>query len=101
MWKGSHFTLIVSQHPGEDGVLHEVIVGPTSKSVQLHQVLKVGYLSILFQQEMGDGGERERERERGRGRGREGEREREREREREVKGGRGGGRKNQCLCYTA
>ena len=47
MYITSHLTLIVSQHPWEYGVLHEVIVGAASQSVKVHQVLEVGYVSIL------------------------------------------------------
>ena len=43
----NYLALIVSQNPGEDWILHEVVVGATSQCVQLHQVLEVGHLSIL------------------------------------------------------
>ena len=43
----SYLTLVIGQHPGEYGVLHEVIVGTTRQSVQINQVLEVRDLSIL------------------------------------------------------
>ena len=43
----AYIILVVGQNPREDGVLHEVVVRPTSQGVELHQVLEVGHLSIL------------------------------------------------------
>ena len=37
---------VVCQDEGEDGVLHEIIEGPPSQFVELHQVLKVGHLPL-------------------------------------------------------
>ena len=39
--------MVVGHYEGEDWILHEVIEGPASQLVQLHQVLKVGDLSLL------------------------------------------------------
>ena len=39
--------MVVGQDEGEDGVLHEIVESPPSQLVQLHQVLKVGDLSLL------------------------------------------------------
>ena len=43
----THLSGIVGQHPWEDWVLHEVIVGSPCQCVEVHQVLEVGNLSIL------------------------------------------------------
>ena len=42
-----YLTGVIGQHPREDGVLHEIVVGPTGQSVELHQVLEVRDLTIL------------------------------------------------------
>lgn len=39
--------MVVGHYEGEDWILHEVIEGPASQLVQLHQILKVGDLSLL------------------------------------------------------
>ena len=39
-------TLVVSQHPGKDGVLREIVVGSSSDRVQVHEILKVGDSSL-------------------------------------------------------
>ena len=36
---------VVGQDPGEDGVLHQVVVGPPGERVERHQVLEVGNLA--------------------------------------------------------
>lgn len=39
--------VVVRQHPGEDGVLHQVIVGAAGQRVEVHQVLEVADLAAL------------------------------------------------------
>lgn len=39
--------LVVSNDPGENRILHQVIVCPPSDRIQMHQVLKVTYLPLL------------------------------------------------------
>ena len=45
IWEVKFFWLIVSKNPREYWVLHQVIVWPTSKSVEVHQILEIGDLS--------------------------------------------------------
>ena len=40
-------TGIVGQHPGEHGVLHQVVVGPARQRVQAHQVLQQSGIYIF------------------------------------------------------
>lgn len=43
----SHFCLVVSEDPGEDWILHQIVVRAPSDCVQVHQILKVTYFSFL------------------------------------------------------
>lgn len=43
----SHFCLVVSKDPGEDWILHQIIVRSPSDCVQVHQILKVTYFPFL------------------------------------------------------
>lgn len=42
-----HFCLVVSKDPGEDWILHQIVVGSPSDCVQVHQILKVTYFPFL------------------------------------------------------
>lgn len=45
--KAIYLTVVVSQDPGEDRVLHQVIVGSARQCIQVHQILEVADLSSL------------------------------------------------------
>jgi len=41
------FTIVISQDPRKYWILHKIVVTTTRQSIQMHQVLKVGYFSSL------------------------------------------------------
>lgn len=43
----NHLWVEVGQDPGEDGILHQVVVGSSCQRVQMHQVLEITDLSSL------------------------------------------------------
>lgn len=46
-WLEVHLGVVVCENPGEDGVLHEVIVGSAGQGVQVHQILEVADFTSL------------------------------------------------------
>lgn len=46
-WLEVYLRVIVCEDPGEDGVLHQVIVGSSSQGVQVHQILEVADFTSL------------------------------------------------------
>ena len=45
--KKANLRIIVGDDPWEHRILHEVIIGPASQCVEMHQVLEVADLSFL------------------------------------------------------
>lgn len=57
-----HFWVVVSEDPGEDWILHQIIVRSPSDCVQVHQILKVTNFPFLEDGKMKRHGEKQRER---------------------------------------
>lgn len=56
-----HFRLVVSEDPGEDWILHQIIVGSPGDCVQVHQILKVTYFPFLEDDKMKRHGEKQKQ----------------------------------------
>ena len=45
-----YLRIIISQHPREDRILHQVIVRAACQCVKMHQVLEICYFTTLMKQ---------------------------------------------------